>query len=439
MPDTPTTALALVQPLGTETYDLSTWTGNQTTIDQLLANKGSDISSANSITLPTDGWAFDITGTTTINAISARNAGLTILFRFDGALQLTHNSTSLDLPGGANITTVAGDIAQFISEGSGNWRCVSYMRNAGTPIALASGSVATATIAADAVTGAKIADDALDSEHYTDGSIDTAHLAADVITGAKIADDALDSEHYTDGSIDTAHLAADVVTGAKIADDALDSEHYTDGSIDAAHLASSAVTTAKINADAVTGAKIADDAIDSEHYTDGSVDAAHLAAGSLSAAKFATAGIPYCLVRNTGATSISNATETVLSWDTDVQDPDTAHDPSSNPSRITPGVAGQYICFCSGSWANNATGVRTLFFRRNGSGSDRAWGHIMNATDGDSTIFSNFSGETLTANGSSDYFEVVVAQSSGGSLDFATDSNAQSPFFGVIWVGPAAS
>jgi hypothetical protein len=419
MPDTPTTALALVQPLGTETYDLATWTGNQTTIDQLLANKGSDISSANSLTLPTDGWAFDITGTTTINSISARNAGLAILFRFDGALQLTHNSTSLDLPGGANITTVAGDIAQFISEGSGNWRCFSYMRNAGTPIALASGSVATATIAADAVTGAKIADDALDSEHYTDGSIDAAHLASSSVTTVKIN--------------------ADAVTGAKIADDALDSEHYTDGSIDAAHLASSSVTTAKINADAVTSAKIVDDAIDSEHYTDGSIDAAHLAAGSLSAAKFATAGMPYCLVRNDAATSIANATETVLSWNTDVQDPDTSHDPSSNPSRITPGVAGQYVCFCSGSWASNATGVRTLYFRRNGSGSDRAWGHIINPTDGDSTIFSNFSGETLTSNGSSDYFEVVVAQSSGGSLDFATDSNAQSPFFGVIWVGPAAS
>ena len=63
-------------------------------------------------------------------------------------------------------------------------------------------------IAADAVTGAKIADDAIDSEHYTDGSIDTAHLAADAVTGAKIADDAIDSEHYTDGSIDAAHLAA---------------------------------------------------------------------------------------------------------------------------------------------------------------------------------------------------------------------------------------
>lgn len=40
--------------------------------------------------------------------------------------------------------------------------------------------IATADLAADAVTGAKIADDQIDSEHYVDGSIDTAHLAGDV-------------------------------------------------------------------------------------------------------------------------------------------------------------------------------------------------------------------------------------------------------------------
>ena len=56
-------------------------------------------------------------------------------------------------------------------------------------------------------------------------AIASSYIAADAITGAKIADDAIDSEHYTDGSIDTAHLAADAVTGAKIADDAIDSEH----------------------------------------------------------------------------------------------------------------------------------------------------------------------------------------------------------------------
>ena len=49
----------------------------------------------------------------------------------------------------------------------------------------------------------------------TDAPLVSADLAADLVTGAKIADDAIDSEHYTDGSSDNAHIA----------DDAIDSEH----------------------------------------------------------------------------------------------------------------------------------------------------------------------------------------------------------------------
>ena len=82
-------------------------------------------------------------------------------------------------------------------------------------------------------------------------------------------------------------VAADAITGASIADNAIDSEHYTDASIDAAHLASNAVTTAKINGDAVTGAKIADNAINSEHYTDASIDNAHLADNAVDTAEIA--------------------------------------------------------------------------------------------------------------------------------------------------------
>jgi hypothetical protein len=77
----------------------------------------------------------------------------------------------------------------------------------------------------DTVTGAKIVDNAINSEHYTDGSIDTAHIGADQITNAKIADDQIDSEHYVDGSIDLAHLAADSVNATKIADNAISEEH----------------------------------------------------------------------------------------------------------------------------------------------------------------------------------------------------------------------
>ena len=67
-------------------------------------------------------------------------------------------------------------------------------------------SIATSDIQADAITNAKIADDAINSEHYTDGSIDNAH----------IADDAINSEHYAAGSIDTDHIADNQITTAKI-------------------------------------------------------------------------------------------------------------------------------------------------------------------------------------------------------------------------------
>jgi len=56
----------------------------------------------------------------------------------------------------------------------------------------------------------------VDSDQYVDASIDNVHLAADAVTGTKIADDAIDSEHYTDASIDLAHLSADSVDGTKI-------------------------------------------------------------------------------------------------------------------------------------------------------------------------------------------------------------------------------
>jgi len=49
----------------------------------------------------------------------------------------------------------------------------------------------------------------------------------------------------------------DTVTGAKIVDNAINSEHYTDGSIDTAHIADVNVTTGKIANNAITLAKLA--------------------------------------------------------------------------------------------------------------------------------------------------------------------------------------
>ena len=221
-----------------------------------------------------------------------RDSAINIRSDADGDLDINAddeielNSTLIDINGNVEISGTA------TTTGVHTFTAVPVFPN---------NTIETADIQADAITGAKIADDAINSEHYTNGSIDTAHIAADQIVASLIADNAIDSEHYTDGSIDRAHLAADIIDGTKIADDAINSEHYAADSIDAEHyaagsvdataLASNAVTTAKINADAVTGAKIADDAINSEHYTDGSIDTAHIANGAVTQAKMSKAGM----------------------------------------------------------------------------------------------------------------------------------------------------
>ena len=68
-----------------------------------------------------------VTGTTTINSFGTVSSGITKLVRFAGILTIT-NSAAIVTHTGANITTAAGDIAEVISDGAGNWRVVSYSR-----------------------------------------------------------------------------------------------------------------------------------------------------------------------------------------------------------------------------------------------------------------------------------------------------------------------
>lgn len=82
-----------------------------------------------------------ITGTTTITALGTAQAGSRRITVFDGILTLTHNATSMILITGANITTAAGDAAEWESEGSGNWRMVNYARKDGTSLGGSPGSV----------------------------------------------------------------------------------------------------------------------------------------------------------------------------------------------------------------------------------------------------------------------------------------------------------
>lgn len=78
----------------------------------------------------------NITGTTTITAFGSTAVATYPVYKlkFAGALTLTYNATSLILPGAANITTAAGDTAEAMYLGSGNWQITNYQRAAGTSV-----------------------------------------------------------------------------------------------------------------------------------------------------------------------------------------------------------------------------------------------------------------------------------------------------------------
>ncbi len=95
--------------------------------------KGGDIASASPLVIDTDGDYFDVTGTTNFAAMTVA-ADRQFTLQFDGALTMTHHATNLDLPGEANITTAAGDVAVFQSTGADTVQCIAYTKADGTPV-----------------------------------------------------------------------------------------------------------------------------------------------------------------------------------------------------------------------------------------------------------------------------------------------------------------
>ncbi len=95
--------------------------------------QGANVASAATIDLDAaTGNLVDVTGTTGITAITL-SQGREAVVRFTGVLTLT-NSASLDLIGGADITTAAGDRAVFRGYAAGVVRCMAYNRADGSPL-----------------------------------------------------------------------------------------------------------------------------------------------------------------------------------------------------------------------------------------------------------------------------------------------------------------
>ena len=110
---------------------------NRVALENIPLNEAATVIVASATSTPIGAAAsnnVDISGTTTITSFDNVAEGINRKGRFTGALTLTHNATSLILPGAANITTAANDRYEARSLGSGNWIVTKYQKADGTAV-----------------------------------------------------------------------------------------------------------------------------------------------------------------------------------------------------------------------------------------------------------------------------------------------------------------
>jgi len=140
----------------------------------IQTEKGGDLTSASPLVIDTDGDYFDVTGTVSFAAMTVA-ADRQFTLQFDGALTMTHHATNLDLPGEANITTAAGDVATFQSTGSNTVQCIAYTKADGTPVVSAGGGKVLQVVVGNSTT----------QTFSTSTSYATANLSASITPSAE--------------------------------------------------------------------------------------------------------------------------------------------------------------------------------------------------------------------------------------------------------------
>ena len=296
-----------------------------------------------------------------------------------------------------------------------------------------SGLVKTPSVAADSVTGSEIADDAIDSEHYTDGSIDNAH----------IADNAIDSEHYAAASIDNAHLADNAADTAEIADNAITLAKMaggTDGNLISYDTSGNPVAVATGNdgqvltsagagavclfedaagfdVTSITGATalaVPPDGDDEIAFSDG---------GTLKRLDLKLMqNRPIFFAYHSGDHAIPNGAATKLAFDTEVIDSDSCYDHDSTIGRATipAGMGGVWVfgckLYCPGI---DSTEILRCELHINGNNATNYYGnmyHTSRSTNESLTIAANIVVEAAAA----DYFEWYCFQNSGDEQNLAS-------------------
>jgi hypothetical protein len=172
----------------------------------------------------------------------------------------------------------------FVGSASGNFTNVS----AGE---IVDGAITTVKLAADAVTNAKIAVNAIQGDVIAAGAIVEAKLGVDAVTNAKIADNAVNTAQIVADAISTAKIATGAITATELGTDAVTNAKLADNAVQTAQLADNAITSTKITDNAITSGKIVANAITTAKINAGAVVANSISSNAITAVKIAADAI----------------------------------------------------------------------------------------------------------------------------------------------------
>lgn len=142
-----------------------------------------------------------------------------------------------------------------------------------------------------------------------------------------------------------------------------------------------------------------------------------------------------CKVYKSAAQSISNATDTMLTFNLELFDNDIMHDNSTNNSRITIKTAGLYLIQAQVAFTGNATGRRVLNLYKNGVRTDLRGSGAEHP--GSISVTANVFGFSTILNlAVNDYIESGVYQTSGGALNATSGAvNTLDTAFSAVRLG----
>lgn len=124
------------------------------------------------------------------------------------------------------------------------------------------------------------------ADDIIDGIVTTTKLAADAVTAAKIAANAVGNTEIADDAVTTAKVIAGAILAGKIATGAVETDKLAADAVTAAKIAALAVTTGKLDANAVTTAKLAAGSVDATALKADAITGKTITGGVINGAEF---------------------------------------------------------------------------------------------------------------------------------------------------------